>query len=292
MSQPQPYNFAEPGRLTAEVEQRVTGWLRTAAALAAKTAARQLPFAPEIALAGVEVRRPAGALAKLPEAAVGYGVSVNGPAVNGMVAVPRPLALAVVGGLLGDVPAALPEDRDLTAVEQDLSQFFTGDVLVATLQETWPAAQSIPFRLERREPHPRWTRIFPPDDNVIVCTFTLKGPFGEGQWYLLVAQKHLLGQLALTMPGGDKLKSAGGPSEAVRLTLLVEELPVEVTVLLGTVQLSLAELARLSPGDVVILNQRVSEPLTAYLAGEKKFKGWPGRVGSRQAFEIESFLGD
>jgi hypothetical protein len=35
MSEPQPYNFAKPGRLTADVEQRVAGWLR-AAALAAK----------------------------------------------------------------------------------------------------------------------------------------------------------------------------------------------------------------------------------------------------------------
>ena len=34
MSEPQPYNFAEPGRLTAELEQRTSGWLRAAAALA------------------------------------------------------------------------------------------------------------------------------------------------------------------------------------------------------------------------------------------------------------------
>ncbi len=291
MSQPQPYNFAKPGRLTAEAEQRVSGWLRAAAALAAKKAARHLPFALEMSLAGVEVQRSADGLAKLPEAAAGYGVSVHGEAVNAMIALPRPLALALVGALLGEVGPALPEDRELTVVEHDLCEFFAGEVLVGTLQETWPAAQPVPFALRRREVHPRWTRIFPPDDNVVVCTFSLKGPFGASEWYWLQSQKQLLEQVALSMPGGDKAKAADGPPESVRLRLLVEELPVEVTVLLGAVELSLAELAKLSVGDLVILNQRVSEPLTASLAGEKKCKGWPGRVGSRQAFEIDSFLG-
>jgi flagellar motor switch protein FliM len=291
MSQPQPYNFAKPGRLTAEVEQRVAGWLRTAAALAAKKAAQHLPFLIETAFAGVEVQRPGDGLAKLPDPAVAYAVAAGGPAVNGMVVLPRPLTLGLVGALLGDAGTALPEDRELTLVEHDLCEFFTADVLIAPLQETWPATEPVPFRLARRESHPRWTRIFPPDDNLVVLTFRIKGPFGEGDWSVLLPQKLVLELLAQLGPGGEKHRATASPPEPERLRVLVEELPVELTVLLGTVDLSLAELARLSVGDVVILNQRVSEPLTADLAGERKCKGWPGRVGSRQAFEVESFVG-
>jgi len=291
MSVPQPYDFALPGRLTSEVEQRAAGWLRAAAALAVKKAARHLPLALEISLGGLEVQRPADGLARLPEAAAGYGISVNDATIGGLLVLPRPLALALVGALLGEVDTALPEDRDLTVVEQDLCEFFTGDVVVATLQDTWPAAEPIPFQLRRREPDPRWSRIFPPDDNVIVCTFHVKAAFGDSEWYWLVSQKRLMEQLAQSAPGADKLKVSAGLPEPARLRLLVEELPAEMTVVLGTVELSLADLARLSIGDVVILDQRVSEPLTAELAGEKKCAGWPGRVGTRQAFEIASFPG-
>jgi flagellar motor switch protein FliM len=293
MTEPQPYDFARPRRLTTEAEQRVAGWLRAAAALAAKKAAHHLPFPIEMTFAGLEVERPAEGLARLPEAAVGYGVTLGSEAVAALAALPRSLALALVGGMLGDADSALPEDRGLTAVEEELYGFFVQEVLVATLQETWPAAQAIPLKLRRREPHPRWTRIFPPEDNVVACSFALKGPFGEGGWTWLLSQKHLLEQLARSAPGAARVKAApAGLPEAERLRLLVEELPVDVTVVLGTVQLTLAELAQLSVGDVVILNQRVSEPLPAYVAGEKKCRGWPGRVGSRQAFEIESFLGE
>src|SRR5579859_6318812 len=97
MSEPQPYNFARPGRLTAEVEQRVSGWLRGATTLAARKAAQQLPFPLEINFSGLEVQRPAEALAKLSEATVGYALSLNSSTINGMAVLPRPLALALVG---------------------------------------------------------------------------------------------------------------------------------------------------------------------------------------------------
>ena len=135
------------------------------------------------------------------------------------------------------------------------------------------------------------SRTFPPDDNLVVCTFQVKAPFGESEWQLFISQKHLLEQLAALGAGADRQKAPAGMPEPSRLRLLVEELPAELTVVLGTVELSLADLARLSVGDLVILDQRVAEPLTALMAGEKKCEGWPGRVGTRQAFEIASFAG-
>ena len=78
-----------------------------------------------------------------------------------MIALPRPLALGLVGAMLGEVGAALPEDRDLTVVEQDLFQFFIGEVLVGTLQETWPAAESVPFTLRAPRGPPALDAHFP-----------------------------------------------------------------------------------------------------------------------------------
>lgn len=292
MTEPQPYNFGKPAPLTAEVELRLHNWLRTAAALAAKKAGRHLPYSVEVTLGGVEVLWPADGLAVLPDAAVGYGISINSDTPTTLLALPRTLALALIGGMLGDAGSGLPEDRELTTVEESLCQFFVQDVLVATLQETWPAAETIPFRLRRNEPHPKWSRIFPPEENTIVCAFTVRGPLGESGWLVLFPQKLLLEQLARTGPGKDRPKPVRTSlSDGERLRQLVEELPLDITVVLGTVELTLGELARLMVGDVIILDQRVSDPLPAFLAGENKCRGWPGRVGSRQAFEIQSFVG-
>ena len=63
---------------------------------------------------------------------------------------------------------------------------------------------------------------------------------------------------------------------------------LEISVQLGAARLPLHQLTRLRVGDLVILDQRVHEPLAAFVAGEQKFKGWPGRAGARQAFQIDS----
>ena len=73
-----------------------------------------------------------------------------------------------------------------------------------------------------------------------------------------------------------------------RVEALVGGLPVEVVALLGTAELTLSQLAGLKAGDVVLLKQRVSEPLSAVVAGRPRFRVWPGRSGSRQACRIDS----
>ncbi len=53
--------------------------------------------------------------------------------------------------------------------------------------------------------------------------------------------------------------------------------------------MDLAQLAHLRAGDIIVLNQRVTAPLVGEIAGEPKLRGWSGRVGNQQAFQIEAF---
>jgi flagellar motor switch protein FliM len=46
------------------------------------------------------------------------------------------------------------------------------------------------------------------------------------------------------------------------------------------------ELAALRTGDVVVLHQKVDQPLDGLLAGTRKFRVWPGVVGDRAAVVI------
>ena len=66
------------------------------------------------------------------------------------------------------------------------------------------------------------------------------------------------------------------------------------SVLDGTEVLALALGRRIgiTVGDVVMLDQRVTEPLDAYVQGTPKFRGWPGRCGTRQALQILSLVSE
>jgi flagellar motor switch protein FliM len=277
------YDFRKPVPLASDLEHPVAGWLRTGCALATRHWGKLLPFPAELRLAHLDTSRAEQALGGLSDAMLGYPVTFKDSLPTLMIW-PRPLALALVAALLCDGAGELPADRELTAVEENLFAYFLQDLFLPSFKETWPTAEPVKVELGVRENHPRWSRLFQPQDSLAVATFAVQGPFGQetGMWMFL--KKALSPQF---LPGKLEPKPEG-PAVQQRLETLVRELPVPVTITLGSVQLPLTQLSQLRPGDVIVLDQRVSQPLSGLVAGDKKMRGWPGRVGSRQAFQVDS----
>jgi flagellar motor switch protein FliM len=279
------YNFHKPGRLAGDLEHRLMAWLGDACSMAPDKWSEHFPFPIELTVRALRTERPQEALAQLPESVVAYRAMLGAMAT--LVVLPRPLVLALVAGILGDTVEKLPEDRELTSVEDSLCEFLFQQLFVAMLGESWPGAQPLTFGLGPRELLPRWTRMFALEEKVLVTTFKLHGSFGEAEWRLISPQKALLEQFAL-----DGLTGPFAPRATPRpqLEALVREMPIDVAVTLGTLNLPIHQVTRLRPGDLLVLDQLVSEPLTASAGGVQKFRVWPGRVGARQACAIESTL--
>jgi flagellar motor switch protein FliM len=73
---------------------------------------------------------------------------------------------------------------------------------------------------------------------------------------------------------------------------LVKGMRVDVTVDLGTAEVTLSELSKLRVGDLIVLSQKVSDPLPARVGGETKWSVWPGLVGTRHAVQVRSVATD
>ena len=66
----------------------------------------------------------------------------------------------------------------------------------------------------------------------------------------------------------------------------VLEIKVPLTVEVGRTSVPVSRLANLAPGDVLVLDQRINEPLPLVVGERVKFHGWLGRNGNRQLFKI------
>lgn len=280
-----PYNFRKPERLAGTLEHRLTTWLRAAGQLASEKGTRLLPFRVEMALHGIDIAPPVDVLSRLADGVLGYRLGFAGEPADMLLVWPRSLTLALVEGMLGETPTALPEDRELSDVELSLCEYLMQSLPAAVLQETWTGRTPLGLTVGEREPSPRWTRLFVKAEQLLQCTFTLRGPFGEQDWYWLAPHKRL--HEFIHRAGDDDLTPMQQDAPR-KLEALVRELPVEVTVDLGSIELPLSQLASLAAGDLLILNQRVAEPLSVRVDNRTKFRGWPGRVGSRQSLQIES----
>lgn len=273
MTDPDPvelYNFRQPARLPSATAKQVANWQRRIASL--------LPDKLSTHVQGLQCELPANDVGRPDEVSpphplLAYRLKVNAEHET-ILAVHRPLAVTIVAEMLGDKQQQLAEDRPLTLVEQSLIELVVADAVELLDESGIPAG--IRTELTGHERRTQLIRLFNPNELVVLLNFRLQSEFGEGDLSWIWPQKLI-----------ESLMEEPEPAEpAPELAALACRFPFEVTVPLGRARLSVQELAALRPGDVLILDQPVDEPLPARIGGVDKFRVWPGREGSRQAVQI------
>lgn len=283
---PAPFDFRKPP--PGELGRRATAWLAAACRRAAGPWARALPFETALAVGHVEVVGAGAALAALPDDAVAVPVVPAGADDAAAVLVlRRPFLLALLAGLVGEVPAALPADREPTELEGSLVGYAARELFLDPLERGWPEPDGPALSAGAPGPPKRvWAAGGnAPTDLALFATLDATAPFGQQPVYLLVPRG---GPWAALAAAADARPRPVAAAPAEQIEALVREMPVELEVLLGTADLTMRALGALRAGDVLVLNQKVDEPLDGLLAGARKFRVWPGVVGSKAAVLIDA----
>jgi flagellar motor switch protein FliM len=279
MKAPSPHDFRKPP-LPPALRGLLALWGPQTAAQTARLWAGQLPFQAEVEFLGGELAVAREALSTLPEATLFFAAALGGGPEASVLAVARPLAQAVLAGVLGSPVEAENLDQELTPVEEEMAEFVAEQFFLGPLQRTWPLAEKLRLGAPRRGPTAS-EAPFAPTALVLAVRFRVKAPFGEFDWCWLAPRD--AGLLASLQGGASSQAPAADEREA-----LVRDLPVRLTVRLGTAALSLLNLAGLREGDLLLLDQPIDRPLPALLGGQVKFLVWPGARGARQAVSIRT----
>ncbi len=278
----QPHDFSRPPSLHPETRANLVQWLTRSNSQLAEVIAG-LGLQVEIHLDDCITAWPLDCLQAWSEKVTAFRVKLANVSSLSAIALPSPLAQVLVGALLGEQPAEWPEERELTPAEQSIGEFFISTI-VNSLVESWAGDAPIGLQPDEAEPNLRRTKIFKFKAPFIVCSSTIKTSIGSGQWSWILPHEFLIELFGpVRTPEPTTIVSAREQLEA-----LARDMTTQISVRLGTVQLTAPQLAELRVGDLVVLNQKTSEPLRAMVSGRPRYLGWPGRVGSRQAFELAS----
>jgi flagellar motor switch protein FliM len=271
-----PYDFLHPEPFTEELLARLRRWLAELSDTLGRRWQSHLPYRLTVELPGYQTGRAEELCSALHPSSIGMSLLSEGRPV-GFTCGTAPTASALVVGLLGDSPEQMPEVQELTPVEAALLEVLVEE-LVAALREVWPGTEA-PALASGRAPEPvsKLRRLVEPYDNVISFPLAIRAPFGEGGWWVIFSVRWFVDTLT-----GQKAEPNDWKAEEA-----LAPLPLEVRAVLGTAELPLAELRRLQPGDVILLDQPVDQPLRVCLNGRACLRAWPGRVGSRQAISLE-----
>lgn len=284
----EPHDFRKPVRLQSDVEERLLEWMTLTCTGLDETCERFFPFELKSAVNVAQTARWSGFFPTLDETNIGWRVALGADDRDTLVIMRRPMTQVLVGGLLGDSFDAVPEDSPLTPATEKVARFFI-DYFVRSVRENWPGGEAGHILMRQEEPALKRQRVIQSEESIVICEFEFSGPFGQEPWYWLVPYETILALF-------DAIESAElvtqSKTERQLLEALVNEMHTEMSVRLGSIQLNAQQLKSLQPGDVLVLDQRLNEPLTAKVATEDAFRVWPGRSGLRQSLQIESLMND
>ncbi|MEW5724259.1 MAG: flagellar motor switch protein FliM [Thermodesulfobacteriota bacterium] len=181
------------------------------------------------------------------------------------------------------------EGRDFTAIENKLIAKVI-QMAMDDLEKAWNPVHPLKLTYVRSETNPQFASVVAPTEVVIVIKFE-------------VELEQTVGTLVICLPYStvEPIRSklyAGFQSDQLevdhewinRFIDQVRQATVSLTVELGRARISGKDLVGLKNGDIMMLDQDVSEPLTVFVEGVPKFKGFAGLCRGNKALQVSQEL--
>lgn len=191
------------------------------------------------------------------------------------------LVFGVVDMLLGGHGDVETEIRVPTEIEIAILNPFI-DRIVEKLEVAWKTLMDVNLKKERIESDPEYVQAAPMDAPVVVMAFDTKIGLANGIINLCYPLPMIQEVNEYLSEASGKLdnyygKRASDESRRQILELLLK-VPLPLTVKLGEAKIKGRDLINLQPGDVVMLNTGVTDPLEVSISERPLFYARPGRV--------------
>ncbi|GGI94675.1 flagellar motor switch protein FliM [Alicyclobacillus cellulosilyticus] len=197
------------------------------------------------------------------------------------------IVFAMLDRLMGGQPRSQYKVRELTEIEHALLQRLF-DRVPDFLQEAWRSVASIEPRCIGMESNPQFLQLVTANETVMVVTMSAK--VGAATGLLNLCIPHPTVEPLLPTLTTQHLMDVSKNRRAARRTDLLEahlaQVDVDVSVVLGEVQMTLSDILELERGDVLPLRTRVGQPVAVFVNEELAYWAEIGKKRDRYAVRI------
>lgn len=156
------------------------------------------------------------------------------------------------------------------------------------LREAWANIADIDPILNELEVNPQFLQMISPNETVVVISFN--SIIGETSGMINICIPHVV--LEPIVPNlsvrywMQSNKADVSPEQTAIIEKRVKQSELEVVAQLGDTDISIEDFLTLQYGDVLQLDQKISDPLTLSVGGIPKFTIQPGTIKKRMAVQI------
>ena len=197
-----------------------------------------------------------------------------------------------VDRMLGGFGQPVTEGHQITDIEQTLVQGVI-QYLATELREAWRNVIALTINIEETTLNPEFAQVALPTDAAVFLGFEFKIRENNGAMSICIPYsvlKPIVSELSPHTWVTGETEQAGSHQEGL-LTHL-KQTQVDLSVLLGEMNVDFEELLHLQVGDVLPLDAMVNRPLSVLVGNSKKYIGQPGLSGSYMAVQITAVMED
>lgn len=280
-------DFTSPRKPRQRHWKALSKWHESMCVLTTEAWAALLVGDLKLAPGSIQPRQFRNAVTSFPADAVGVQFEIAAERMTSVLVFSRRQLHGLLADMLNVEGEEWPVARDFTRAEKSMLAVLY-QALGGCVGDGIPGSEPTACHLIDTFSKPQRTRLYAQDDEVFVCEIVISSRFGEEPAYWLCPKsqtEQLLGEEAQEVEISERDVNP-------TLESLAERISVDVVVELGQCDVSMAQVGDLSIGDVLVLDQPISRPLPAYVAGERKWLGQPLRIGPRQGFEVVELVAE
>ncbi|MDR3210360.1 MAG: flagellar motor switch protein FliM [Planctomycetota bacterium] len=190
-----------------------------------------------------------------------------------------PVIEKLLGGKGGEGDSIIPTEREMSDIEWRLISRLTTDTL-SLLRECWKPIMDIDFRVIGRESNPQLMQIVPPNEVVILVAFEIAMSNAKGAMNLCIPFPVIepkIGEFSTIQTWFQTRKTTDIELEASKLNEGIKDAGLKSIVYIGKTRMTMREFLRLKPGDLILTQKNVSDPLLLTIGDRPKFWVYPGQ---------------
>jgi len=195
------------------------------------------------------------------------------------------LVFPMIDMILGGPGSALEENRNLTEIELNIIEGVI-KLVMRDLSMAWQAVMEFDFILEGKGTKPQMFQIAATSETVLTVALEMKIGEFSGRMNMCIpshALKLLRGKLDQQW---QSPRQRATESEEEKMLRLIERIPLTVSGEILNCKMTVAELLKVSVGDVIALNHRVDDPVSLCVGGIGKYTGKIAQSRGTVALEI------
>lgn len=290
-----PYDFRHPEKLSKEQLRGLQIIQQAVASSMAASFSTRLRAPAEARLSALERGIYEEFVSQIGTSSVVVTIDMNPLQGYAVAAFGLDVAYGIIERLLGGRGKGSPRhsERDLTDIELALIRHVGMDI-ATSLVEPWSRITELAPDVAEIGVGSQVLHIIPPNEFVITAWYEIR--LAEQTGGISICFPLTVLEQVLPSLSGHNLFDSRSARESQKAEVVEQEqlLPLRVPLRarLGSARLPAVDIAHLEPGDVIVLDQTVDQPLRASVGRRELFAGSPGTRGKRLAFRVTGLVDD